>query len=66
MIFESNSGTNAQLGIYQGYATRGWSYAIIDNTPAPPASTYAPNWLSPSMRLGGLLLFGWIGKWLYS
>lgn len=29
-------------------------------------STYAPNWLSPSMRLGCLLLFGWIGKWLSS
>ena len=33
------------MGLYSGAA------------PPPPTNTYAPNWLSPSMRLGCFLFF---------
>lgn len=37
------------MGLYAGAA------------PPPPDTTYAPNWLSPSMRLGVFLLFCLLG-----
>lgn len=33
--------------------------AAEGETPEPAASTYAPNWLSPSIRLGLILMMLW-------